>query len=89
LKVVINKQGIEEMELGVIINLDDIKAVRPDLQNWQAQHVLDRLQREYETGVFYEAAIQQIKKWAQELHPKATVIESELDTETFKTPKQD
>ena len=89
MKVVINKQGTEKMELGVIIDLDDIKAVRPDLQNWQAQHVLDRLQREYETGVFYEAAIQQIKKWAQELHPQATVIESELDTETFKTPKQD
>ena len=84
MKVVINKYtALTDLELGVKITIDDIKELHPNLANWEAQHVMARLAREHETGVFYGAAIEQIDKWAKELYP-----ERARSSETPTTPEQ-
>tara|TARA_R100000234_G_scaffold19066_2_gene10699 strand:+ start:1646 stop:1909 length:264 start_codon:yes stop_codon:yes gene_type:complete len=81
MKVVINKYtALSDLELGVKITIDDIKKLHPNLANWQAQHVMARLAREHETGVFYGAAIEQIDKWAKEMYPEKARGSEKLTT---------
>ena len=81
MKVVINKYtALTDLELGVKITIDDIKLLHPNLAKWQAQHVMARLAREHETGVFYGAAIEQIDKWAKEMYPEKARGSEKLTT---------
>ena len=58
------------VKLQLRIGITDILEIRPDLPNWKAQHVLQRVAREFNEEMVYEGLKQEAEKWADELYPK-------------------
>ncbi len=84
MKVHLAKVNHSLVEFQLDIDIEDIKEMRPDLPHWKAQHVLQRIAREFNEEIIYEGLKQEAEKWANELYPK----ENGLGAETPTTPEQ-
>ena len=84
MKVHLAKVNHSLVEFQLDIDIEDIKEMRPDLPHWKAQHVLQRVAREFNEEMVYEGLKQEAEKWADELYPKTDGLGAETPT----TPEQ-